>query len=75
MFSVTNFSYSTITERMQECAFLLKELTIDVVDEIENRSESFHYDNGISSFVEYLNDDKKALLDKKMSQQIEQIKE
>ena len=61
MFSVTNFSYSTITERMQECAFLLKELTIDVVDEIENRSESFHYDNGISSFVEYLNDDKKAL--------------
>ena len=61
MFSVTNFSYSTITERMQECAFLLKELTIDVVDEIENRSESFHYDNGISSFVEYLNDDKKVL--------------
>lgn len=61
MFSVTNFSYSTITERMQECAFLLKELTIDVVDEIENRSESFHYDNGISSFVEYLNDDKKPL--------------
>ena len=61
MFSVTNFSYSTITERMQECAFLLKELTIDVVDEIENRSESFHYDNGISSFVEYLNDDKKAI--------------
>ena len=61
VFSVTNFSYSTITERMQECAFLLKELTIDVVDEIENRSESFHYDNGISSFVEYLNDDKKAI--------------
>ena len=61
MFSVTNFSYSTITERMQECAFLLKELTIDIVDEIENRSESFHYDNGISSFVEYLNDDKKAI--------------
>ena len=61
MFSVTNFSYSTITERMQECAFLLKELTIDVVDEIENRSESFHDDNGISSFVEYLNDDKKAI--------------
>ena len=61
MFSVTNFSYSTITERMQECAFLLKELTIDVVDEIENRSESFHYDNGIRSFVEYLIDDKKSI--------------
>ena len=61
MFSVTNFSYSTITERMQECAFFFFYLTIDVVDEIENRSESFHYDNGISSFVEYLNDDKKAI--------------
>ena len=61
IFSVTNFSYSTITERMQESAFLLKNLTIEVVDEKEQRSEIFHYDDGLSAFVEYLNDDKKGL--------------
>ena len=61
IFSVTNFSYSTIIERMQESAFLLKELTIDIVSEIDGRSESFHYDNGLASFVEYLNEDKKEL--------------
>ena len=48
-------------ESNNEIQQAIKELTIDVVDEIENRSESFHYDNGISSFVEYLNDDKKPL--------------
>ncbi len=61
IFQVTNFSYSTITERMQESAFLLKDLTIEVVDEIEARSEIFHYENGLCAFVEYLNDDKKEL--------------
>ena len=61
MFSVTIFSYSTIVERMQECAFLLKDLTLEIVDEIESRSEIFHYENGLCSFVEFLNDDKKEL--------------
>ncbi len=61
IFQVSNFSYSTIIERMQESAFLLKDLTIEVVDEIESRSETFHYENGLCAFVEYLNDDKKEL--------------
>ncbi|HPF82960.1 MAG TPA: DNA topoisomerase IV subunit B [Bacilli bacterium] len=61
IFPVTSFSYSTIIERMQESAFLLKDLTIEVVDEIESRSESFHYENGLSAFVDYINEDKKAL--------------
>ncbi|MBR1718775.1 MAG: DNA topoisomerase IV subunit B [Bacilli bacterium] len=61
IFSTTVFSYSTICERMQECAFLLKGLTIDIIDEKENRSESYHYENGLEAFVEYLNEDKNAL--------------
>ena len=58
IFSTTEFSYSIICERMQESAFLLKGLTIEVIDEINNRSEKYHYDNGIKSFVEYINEDK-----------------
>ncbi|MEG0577727.1 MAG: ATP-binding protein, partial [Bacilli bacterium] len=61
IFPVSNFSYSSIIERMQESAFLLKELTIEICDEIEGRKEVFHYDDGLSAFVEYLNDDKKTL--------------
>jgi len=55
------FNYSTICERMQECAFLLNGITIEIEDEIENRSEKYHYDNGLSSFCEYLNEGKTVL--------------
>ena len=55
------FNYSTICERMQECAFLLNGITIEIEDEIDNRSEKYHYDNGLSSFCEYLNENKSVL--------------
>ncbi len=61
IFSTTNFSFSTICERMQECAFLLKNLTIELFNEEENRKEIYHYENGLKSFVEYLNEDKNEL--------------
>ena len=41
IFSTTNFSFSTICERMQESAFLLEGLTIEIKDEMENRSEVY----------------------------------
>ena len=63
IFSVTNFSYTTIVERMQECAFLLNGLTVIVEDLRDGRSETFHYEKGLDSFVEYLNNDKKPLHD------------
>ena len=63
IFSVTNFSYTTIVERMQECAFLLNDLTVIVEDLRDGRGETFHYENGLNSFVDYLNIDKKPLHD------------
>ena len=61
IFQATTFSFSTICERMQESAFLLKNITIDVYDEITDRKESYHYEKGLNSFAEYLNTDKKVL--------------
>lgn len=61
IFSTTNFSYTTICERMQESAFLLKGLTIEVVDEEDNRSDKFYYEKGLSQFVEYLNEGKNTI--------------
>ena len=61
IFSTTNFSFTTICERMQESAFLIKGLTIEVVDEEDEKSETYHYEEGLVEFVKYLNDDKAAL--------------
>lgn len=61
IFGNVNFSFSTICERMQECAFLIKNLTIEVIDEIMERSEKFYYENGVEAFVNYLNEDKTVL--------------
>ena len=61
IFETTHFSYSTICERMQECAFLLKDITIEIYNENDGRNDTFHYDNGLEAFVNYLNDGKTAL--------------
>ena len=55
IFSTTSFSYTTICERMQESAFLLKGITIEVVDEEDNRNSKFYYERGIEEYVEELN--------------------
>ncbi len=61
IFSTTNFSYTTICERMQESAFLLKGITIEVIDEEDERDAKFHYERGIEEFVEELNKGKETL--------------
>ena len=61
IFKSTNFSYTTITERMQESAFLLSGITIEVVDEEDSRDVKYHYENGLINFVEYINEGKNVL--------------
>ena len=61
IFSTTTFNYATICERMQECAFLINGLTIEIVDEIENRQEKYCYENGLEAFCNYLNEGKVPL--------------
>lgn len=61
IFSSVAYSFTTICERMQESAFLLKGLTVEVVDEEDKKQEKFQYENGLQAFVEYLNEDKKEL--------------
>ncbi len=63
IFSTTNFSFTTICERMQESAFLLKGLTVEVIDEQDKKEVKYHYDNGIKSFTEYMNEGKTKLHD------------
>ncbi|HIT12434.1 MAG TPA: DNA topoisomerase IV subunit B [Candidatus Pelethosoma merdigallinarum] len=61
IFSTTNFSFTTICERMQECAFLLKGLTVEVFDEEDDKKEVYHYEKGLEAFVEDINQGRKTL--------------
>ncbi len=55
------FSYTTIVERMQESAFLIPNVTIEVIDEDGNKESKFHYENGLVNFVEFINEGKNTL--------------
>ena len=61
IFTSTNFSFTTICERMQESAFLLKGITIEVIDEEDGRDAKYCYERGIEEFVEDLNHGKNTL--------------
>ena len=63
IFSNTDFKFNTISERLKESAFLLKNVTMSLTDKRsdEVQQEEFHYENGVQDFVEYLNEDKETL--------------
>lgn len=61
IFSVYEYNFSTISERLMESAFLLKGIKIDLVDERTGKEISYQYDNGLTAFVKYLNYEKETL--------------
>ncbi|MDD6272879.1 MAG: DNA topoisomerase IV subunit B [bacterium] len=61
IFGNARFSYTTICERMQESAFLINGLTMEVIDEEDDKKSVFCYENGLVSFVEYINENKEIL--------------
>ena len=61
IFGTAKFSYTTICERMQESAFLINGLTMEVIDEEDEKQSVFYYENGLVSFVEYINEGKEPL--------------
>lgn len=55
IFETTKFDYETLQNRFRNQAFLNKEVTVHLTDEISGKKETFHYDGGVSEFVTYLN--------------------
>jgi DNA gyrase subunit B len=71
IFSVSEYNYDTLAQRLREMAFLNKGLEITLTDERtadpktgEARHTAFHYAGGIAEFVKYLNRGKTVLHDK-----------
>ena len=63
IFSVTTYSYETLRHRLRELAFLNHGITISLADDRVDpvKNETFHFEGGISSFVEHLNRKKEKL--------------
>lgn len=61
IFSTTVYSFDILSERLRESAFLLKGLKIELIDLRNDKEESFYYEDGIKSFVSYLNEGKDTL--------------
>jgi len=63
IFETTTFNYDTLHDRLQETAFLNRNLKITLVDEREltPRIDEFCYAGGIIDFVKYLNEGKDVL--------------
>ena len=64
IFEETVYDFDTLKIRLQETAFLTKNLKITLRDEREEKQErTFHYEGGIREFVTYLNKGKTPLYD------------
>lgn len=65
IFSTTNYNFDILAERLRESAFLLSGVKITLTDERagQEKSEEYKYDDGIRSFVKYLNEDKTTMGD------------
>ncbi|MGL5618004.1 MAG: DNA topoisomerase IV subunit B [Metamycoplasmataceae bacterium] len=58
IFKHSQLSYEIIAERLRESSFLLSGIKIIVKDEISGGHDEFKYDDGIKSFVEFINSNK-----------------
>ncbi len=55
IFSNIQFSFDTLAKRLRELSFLNSGVRIELVDEREDRHETFQHEGGLQEFVKHLN--------------------
>ena len=63
IFSVSEYNYDILKERMREVSFLTKGLSLTLKDERpgQEREETFSSDNGIIGYIEFLNEKREPM--------------
>jgi DNA gyrase subunit B len=55
------YRFDTLVQRLREMAFVTRAVTIKIIDENQDREMTFYFEGGITSFVRYLNRNRKTL--------------
>jgi len=58
-----SYRFDTLAQRFREMAFVTRAVTINLVDERDDKEITFYFEGGISSFVKYLNKNRDPLHD------------
>lgn len=58
-----SMNFETLSERLQEIAFLNSGLMVNIKDDRSGKSDTFHYEGGARQFVQFLNENKSVLHD------------
>ena len=61
IFSILEFQYDTLAQRLRELSFLNRGINVQLTDERQDKSARFQYEGGIKSFVEHLSRNKTPL--------------
>ena len=61
IFDTVEFSHDILATRLRELAFLTRGVTIRFMDERMDKTQEFHSDGGVVSFVKFLNQNKTVL--------------
>ena len=64
VFSVTEYSFETLSNRLRESAYLNKGLWLTLIDDRADREATFYFQGGIVSFVRHLNRRRKTTHDR-----------
>lgn len=61
----TEFEFAKLNKRIQELAFLNRGLNLSITDKREGmeQTKEYHFEGGIASYVEYLNENKDVIFD------------
>ncbi len=71
IFTVTEFSYDTLAQRLREMAFLNRGLKITLTDERTEKSQVFRFNGGITEFITHLNRGKSTIHEKPIYFEVE----